>query len=199
MTRERVRFCGQIAGVGSASGVRVVVGRWHSSPYGAFADAMVERPDGHRVLVAPRQEIADFVSETYSFDEVRIEPFEVSGTNTWAVRSASLVLDLDVGTRTALGWLLRSVPRQLAQAPWWCACTDLVARLVVRGVRTRGDTGTRLEWYGATDHHRVTSAAGSFDGSDLGAMRAVQPTHFGFSSTPPQPSVTAVVTTIELR
>ena len=50
---SRLRFAGRIAGVGSTSGVRVVVGHWHSSPLGAFADVMVETASGHRVLLAP--------------------------------------------------------------------------------------------------------------------------------------------------
>src|SRR5690606_39583710 len=41
-----LRFRGRIAGWGTASGTRVVVGRWDASPFGAFADVMVERPDG---------------------------------------------------------------------------------------------------------------------------------------------------------
>ncbi len=198
MRGERVRFRGEIAGTGTTSGVRVVVGRWHTSPLGAFADAMVERADGHRVLVAPSHDVADFVAATYTFDEVRIEDVEVSGETTWQLQSSSLVLDLEVGGRTLLGRLLRLVPRRVAQAPWWCALTDVVARVVLRGVRTRGDTGDRLEWYGATDHRRLDAATGSFDGVELGAMCDGEATHFGFSSTPRRPSVTAVVTTIEL-
>ena len=78
---------GAIAGVGSTSGVRVVVGRWDRSPLGAFADAMVAEADGRRVLLAPSQEVADFVAATYSFDEVRIEPLtveDVLGAERWA-------------------------------------------------------------------------------------------------------------------
>ena len=198
--RRRLRFRGRIAGVGSTSGVRVVVGRWDATPLGSFGDAMVERPDGHRVLLAPSAEVADFIAATYTFDEVRIEPFTITGSPTaWAVRSDSLRLDLTTGRRTALGLLLAAVPDRVATATWWCALTDVVARLVLRGVRTRGDTGERREWYGATDHHALTSATGSFDGVDLGALAPVRPApRFGFSSTPPRPSVTRVVTTVEV-
>ena len=98
MTRQR--FEGRIAGVGSTSGVRVVVGRWERGPLGAFADAMVATPEGRRILLAPSQEVADFVAATYSFDEVRIEPFDVTGDATWQVRSPSLTLALAVGRRT---------------------------------------------------------------------------------------------------
>ena len=194
----RQRFTGAIAGVGSTSGVRVVVGRWDHSPLGSFADAMVATAEGRRVLLAPSQEVADFVAATYSFDEVRIEPFTAS--DSWEVRSPSLTLDLATGPRTGLGRLLRSVPRRLATAPAWCTVTDPVARVVLRGVRTRGSAGNgRREWYAATDHHAVLSMAGSFDGTDLGALAPVEPEPgFGFSSTPPRPSVTSLVTTVEV-
>ena len=197
---SRQRFTGEIAGVGSASGGRVVVGRWRTSPLGAFADAMVATAEGRRVLLAPSREVADFVAATYSFDEVRVEPVEVSGEDVWRVRSASLSLDVGVGRRTLLGRLLRLVPRRLATSPAWCTVTDPVARLVLRGVRTRGSAGNgRREFYAATDHLAVRSAAGTFDGVGLGALAPVSPEPgFGFSSTPARPSVTSLVTTVEV-
>lgn len=196
----RQRFEGAIAGVGSTSGVRVVVGRWDRSPLGVFADAMVAEASGHRVLLAPSQDVADFVAATYSFDEVRIEPISVEGASRWCVRSPSLTLDLELGHRTTLGRLLRTVPRAVGTSPAWCTVTDPVARVVMRGVRTRGSAGNgRREWYAATDHHVLRSATGSYDGVDLGALRPVSPEPgFGFSSTPERPSVTSLVTTVEL-
>lgn len=193
--RTRSRFRGAIAGIGTTSGVRVVVGRWDESPYGAFADAMVETAGGHRVLLAPSRVVADFVASTYTFDEVRVEPVAVDG---WRLRSPSLELELTVGRRTALGRLLRLVPRRWAESPAWCTVTDPVARVALRGVRTRGSAGNgRREWYGATDAHEVTAARGAFDRSDLGTLAPVHPApSFGFSSTPKRPSVTAVVTTV---
>ena len=50
MAPMRQRFEGFIAGVGSTSGIRVVVGHWPRSPFGSFTDAMVERADGRRTL-----------------------------------------------------------------------------------------------------------------------------------------------------
>lgn len=198
MTRSRFR--GFIAGAGSTSGVRVVVGHWPSTPLGPFSDAMVETAAGHRVLLAPRQEVADFIAATYVFDEVRIEPVTVTATDdVWLLRSPSLSLDLVVGGRTALGVALRVVPSRLAESPAWCTLTDPVARVVLRGVRTRGVAREgRREWYGATDTRAVTSVSGSFDGADLGSLAPVDPPcRFGFSSTPKRPSVTRVVTTVE--
>lgn len=198
MTRSQFR--GEIVGIGSTSGIRVVVGRWSSSPLGSFADVMVETAAGHRVLLAPSPEVAEFVAATYSFDAVRIEEVRVDETpdGGWSVTSASLALSVRLGGRTVLGRALRLVPRRVAESPAWCTLTDPVARVALRGVRTRGSAGAgRREWYGATDHRAVTRIAGSFDGVDLGELRPVlPPPRFGFSSTPPRPSITQVVTTV---
>jgi hypothetical protein len=195
--RVRQQFRGRIAGVGSTSGIRVVVGSWVDTPLGAFGDAMVETAEGHRVLLAPHQDAADFISATYSFDEIRSEEFQVD--DRWQVRSPSLYVDVTVGGRTPVGVALRAVPRRVAESPAWCALTDPVARVLLRGVRTRGTAGNdRREWYGATDAHRVTAVTGWFDGTDLGRLADVDPPcRFGFSSTPKRPSVTDVVTTVE--
>jgi hypothetical protein len=64
------RFVGEICGFGTTSGVRVVVGRWTTSPFGLFADAMVEHADGHRVLVAPTAAVAELVGAVYEFDDI---------------------------------------------------------------------------------------------------------------------------------
>ena len=195
----RRRFRGRIAGVGSSSGVRVVVGWWHESPFGAFGDAMVERADGHRVLLAPSDEVAALVSGTYVFDEVRVEAFTVDAVDSaWAVSSPSLALRLSVGGRMPLGRLLRVVPPVLARSPAWATLVDPVARVAMDGVRTRGVAREgRREFYGATDVHEVTSLEGRLDGIPLGDLRTVSPPcRFGFSSTPRHPSVVDVVTTI---
>ncbi len=200
MTRIRQQFRGRIAGVGSTSGTRVVVGHWTDTELGAFADAMVETAAGHRVLLAPHDDAADFIAATYTFDETRIEPFAVLETASgWQVRSPSLHLDLTIGGRTPLGIALRVVPARIAESPAWCTLTDPVARVALRGVRTRGTAGSdRREWYGATDTRRVVALVGTFDGADLGSLARVDPPcRFGFSSTPGTPSVTTVVTTVQ--
>lgn len=174
-----------------------MIGRWRETPLGPFADAMVETAAGHRVLLAPRQDVADLISATYTFDEIRLEPIEVAGP--WRVRSPSLRLDLTVGGRTPLGRLLRLIPARVAESPAWCAVTDPAARVLLRGVRTRGTAGQgRREWYGAMDVHRVDALSGAFEGRDVGGLADVDPPcRFGFSSTPRRPAVTSVVTTIE--
>lgn len=198
--RLRERFHGRIAGVGSASGVRVVVGRWDTSPWGAFADVMLEDATGHRVLLAPDDRVREFVASTYTFDEHVVESVTVDDVSGgWRVTTPSLSLELEVGDRTPLGALLGLVPARVATSPAWCSAVDPLARVVLRGVRTRGTAGNeRREWYGATSVRAVTGISGHWRGTDLGALRPVDPPcRFGFSSTPERPSVTDVVTTIE--
>lgn len=198
----RYRFTGHIAGVGSASGVRVVVGVWDDSPFGAFADAMVEDSNGHRILVAPSAAIAQFVAQTYTFDETRVEAFRADRTpQTLHVKSPSLSLVVEVGRRTPLGWLLRGIPGALGRHPAFATAVDPIARVALRGVRTRGTARAgRREWYAAGDHRRVTGLRGRWDGHDLGELAPVDPpTRFGFSSTPRTPALTAVTTTVQIE
>jgi hypothetical protein len=193
------RFRGTIAGVGSASGIRVVVGWWLESPYGAFADVMLAEADGTRVLLAPDDRVADFVAGTYTFDRVEVGPVSIGRTGaTVRVEAGALDLSYDVGRRAPLGRLLRLVPTALATSPGWSRVTDPVARVVLRGVRTRGSAGRgRTEIYGATDLHRIDRLTGTWQGRPLGGLRPVSPEpRFGFGSTPPAPSVTTLVTTV---
>ena len=196
----RERYQGRIAGVGTTSGTRLVVGHWTHTPLGAFADVMVERPDGHRVLLAPSPAVRDVIEATYVFDEVRVEEVAaVDHGDTWRVSSPSLDLTIEFGGRPGLGWLLRAVPAPVATSTWWATLVDPVAARVMDGVRTRGAARAgRREWYGATDLRHVAAASGAFDGLPLGSLAPVDPPcRFGFSSTPRTPSVTSVVTTIE--
>ena len=194
-----LKFCGTIAGLGSTSGVRVVVGWWQESPYGAFADVMLAEADGTRRLLAPSDEVAEFVAATYGFDVVEIGPVVVRrGGASVRVETGDLALTYEVGRRTPLGQALRLVPERVATSPAWCRVTDPVARVAMRGVRTRGSAGHgRTESYGATDHHRVEALHGTWRGGDLGRLASVLPEPgFGFGSTPVRPSVTSLVTTV---
>ncbi|MFJ4715266.1 hypothetical protein [Streptomyces sp. NPDC088785] len=198
---RRLRFDGWIAGAGTASGTRLVVGYWPRSPWGPFADVMVEATDGRRELLAPTAQVADFVAGTYSFDTVTHCPVTVEpGPAAWRVSAGPLRLRLTTGRRDPLGHLLRAVPRRVAAAPAWAAVCDLPARLLMPGVRTRGSAGGgRREWYAALDHRPLTAVDATWDGADLGALRPVDPpVRFGFGSVPRGPSLTRVVSTVEL-
>lgn len=194
------RFDGAIAGVGTASGTRLVLGVWPSSPFGFLVDAMVERPDGHRILIAPGADVARYIAATYHFDEVRVEPTALRFDGSWwTVSAASLQVSIKVARRTGLGWLLALVPRVVARRRAWCRLVDPLARLIRPGVSTHGTAGGgRHEWYCALDEHAITGLTASWEGADLGALRAVRPpVRFGFGSTPARPSLVRVTTFVD--
>jgi hypothetical protein len=196
------RFDGLIAGLGTAAGLRVVIGHWADSPLGRFTDVMLEQPDGHRVLLAPNERIAEYVSSTYQFDEVLVAAVHAVVDDTrWHVTAGPLEVDFQVGGRPSLGLLLRAVPRAVATAPRWITAIDVVARRVLPGVRTRGSAGGgRQELYAALDLHRVRAAEVRWRGADQGPLAPVAPpVRFGFGSTPRAPSVVRVVTLVATR
>jgi len=196
-----MRFDGWILGTGTTSGTRVVLGHWPRSPLGPFSDVMVQRPDGHRVLLAPSTEVAGFVAATYSFDEVRLVDVVVTRPDprTWTLTAGPLHLQATVGHRPALGLLLRAVPAPLARRPAWVGLVDTPARLLT-GLRTKGSAGNgRTEWYGVQDLHGLAAVTASWDGEPLGGVAPVQPpVTFGFGSVPPDPSVVRVTTTVQV-
>ncbi|MFJ2771085.1 hypothetical protein [Streptomyces sp. NPDC087300] len=197
----RLRFDGWIAGLGTSSGTRIVLGHWQHSPFGAFSDVMVELPTGERLLLAPTPRIAEFIRRTYTFDTVDVLPVaaHVAGA-AWAVAAGPLDLRFTTGRRGPLGLLLRAVPGALAGRPAWSALTDGPARALLSGVRTRGTAGQgRREWYGARDLRPVISLSAALDGQDLGALAPVEPpVRFGFGSVPRAPAATRITTTVAL-
>jgi hypothetical protein len=191
------RFDGSIVGLGTASGTRFVVGAWDDTPFGPITDVMIERADGHRVLIAPTVEVGRFLADTYGFDDVRVEPTTlVRDAGSWTVTSAALRLRVQPGRRTAVGALLRAVPRRVARSRTWCLLIDPAARLLRPGVRTIGTAGHgREERYCALDEHAVRTASVQWNGVDQGALAPIDPpVRFGFGSTPRRPSVVRVTT-----
>lgn len=214
-------FTGRIAGFGTTSGVRFVVGLWASSPFGAVTDVMVETVDGHRTLLAPTAALADYIAETYTFDEVRVLPVTRRATAAWVAGGADLVtveagrqdapdpdepgapggllrLELEVGGRPGLGRLLRAVPRGMAVRPAWLRLIDPVAAFLQPGVSTAGTAGGgRREYYGVTDVRAIDRVEGRWGPQELGAVAPLTPpVRFGFASAPAAPSIVEVTTTI---
>lgn len=162
----RLRFDGWIAGLGTASGTRVVLGHWPRSPFGPFSDVMLERPDGERLLLAPTRQTADFVSGTYVFDTVRVVPVDVRVVDgTWSITAGPLDLRFTTGRRRLLGLVLCAVPGVLARQPAWCtlisfppACCCPVSAPVAVRVRGAG-SGTEPGTCGRSTRCRGSSRA----------------------------------------
>jgi hypothetical protein len=179
-------FTGHVAGLGTSSGVRIVVGAWDESPYGPFADVMIEDASGHRTLLAARQTVADFVASAYSFDEVRIEPVSVERGAEWSVHTRSLQLRFTPGPRLWVAPFLGLVPSAVRRTATWAkVCSPFAGRLLP-GIQTYDSDGNgRTEWYAATDVRRLADARATWEGEELGELGPVEPAvRFGFASAP---------------
>lgn len=187
-------FTGHIAGIGTTSGTRLVIGSWPRSPFGSFTDVMIEDAAGHRILIAPSDEVADFVSTTYQFDETRIEPVSITTGDRWSVRTTTLEASFTPGDRLVVARLLAFVPPPLRASSTWARLCSPIASRVMPGVRTYGSAGHgRTEWYAARDVRHVSSATATLDGIDLGSLAPVTPpVRFGFASAPATPTLTAL-------
>ncbi len=150
-----------------------------------MTDVMWARPDGERVLVAGRPDVADLVSGIYHFDRVEILALTVTfdGRN----------LELEAGgvaltMRGGAGWRL---PFAGARPPWFTRWVEGWIARPLLGVRTYGvsPTGVR-QWYRAEEYRPVTEARASLDGVDLGPHGPfIVPVRFGFSGPPRRPSM----------
>jgi hypothetical protein len=197
----RTVFTGHIAGLGSSAGVRMVVGSWLISPFGQFADVMVETGAGERILLAPNDAVAEFVSSTYSFDAVEIGPVTVEHSeNNLAVTAPELDVTCHLGGPGAFDRLLRLVPGPIATAPLWFRAINPIAAHLMPGVHTAGTAGNgRREFYGVRRTRRLLDLHGAFRGTDLGGLAELRPpVRFGFSSAPAVPALVSVTTTIDL-
>jgi hypothetical protein len=198
---QRLVFIGHIAGLGTVAGVRMVVGSWLESPFGRFADVMVETADGQRVLLAPSREIAEFISATYTFDATEIGPVSVEhSSDGFAVSAPGLEVSARLGGPAPFDGLLRLVPRWLATAPGWLRVIDPAASRLIPGVRTAGSAGNgRREYYGVRRTRRIAAIDGTFRDGDLGGLAPLDPpVRFGFSSAPTTPQMVSVTTTIDV-
>ena len=196
----RVVFTGHIAGAGTASGLRIVVGRWDDSPFGSFTDVMLQTADEERVLLAPDEAVADFVSSTYHFDRVQLGGVSAEmGTDVLTVSAEDFAARIDIGGAAPVDALLRFVPRRLAASPRWLRVIDPLASRIVPGVHTYGTAGNdRVEYYGVRRSRRISAIDGHYRGVPFGGLAPLRPpVSFGFSSAPASPQIVAVTTTID--
>ena len=201
------RFHGRITAAAFASGEQLVIGAWHGSPFGPFADVMWVRPDGHRVLLAPSDEIAGYVGSLYAFDEVRVVPVIGRATATSvAVDAGPVEVRLTAGPRTWRSWVFAARPRRLRRWPGWIEFEDrLVGPLGsfllggAPGVRLAGRTpGGVREWYSIDDHRPVVAGALRIDGVDAGVLSELRPgLGVGLSDFPDAPASVTLTTLIE--
>ncbi len=146
-------------------------------------------------------EIAEFVSETYTFDRIELGPVEVKHERDgFTVRSTALSISGAPGWACAVRLAAALVPPALATSPAWLRAIDPMAARLVPGVRTAGSAGHgRREYYGVRRTRRIASARTVFRGVDLGGLTPLEPpVRFGFSSAPPTPQLVSVTTTIAL-
>ncbi|MEO2104515.1 MAG: hypothetical protein ABGZ36_02625 [Actinomycetota bacterium] len=199
-------FEGAITAAGFASGESVVVGSWARSPLGMCIDVMWRRPDGERILLAPRQEVADYIADLYAFDTVRVVPIEGRLLrDSLRVTAGPLQVSATLAARDWRSWLFALRPRALRRSPRWIAMEDRLARPFVgriigggEGVRAAGIApGGQQEFYGADDWRALTWASLTVGGEDAGPM-APLPADFGvgLSAFPTQPASVRVGTII---
>lgn len=191
----RIVLEGAIAGLAFESGDAFVAGVWDSGPLGPMTDVMWSQPGGRRVLLAPAEEVAAFVSSVYAFDETRVVPCRaLRSRHGFSLTAGDLLLEAQLGRPHPL-FALR--PRRLRRSLRWVRAEDALARrlgrIVIRGaegVRLHGTTpGGAEEWYRIDGYRPVVAARGTLDGVDLGSLTSLRSdVGFGFSGFPRRPA-----------
>ena len=183
---ELIRIRGSISSAGFAGGNRFVVGHWERSPIGPFGEVMWGTPDGQRILLAGNQEVADFVTSIYNFDDVRIGDLQTeSDGRVTTVEGLGLNLHLSGGIARVIPFsrplsFTRFVERPLAK--------------FLMGVETFGTSSRGVsEWYQAKQWRWVKSGTAVLDGNNLGELSNFsQPIEVGFSEPPTKPAIVSL-------
>ena len=155
---------------------------------GPLDDLMWARPDGRRVLVAPTDEGAAYVSGVYGFDEVVVGPLRVHlNGRSLDVHAPGLELELHLraGRAVVLPWARPAWFTRWVEAP-------IARRLLGVAVYGLSPSGVQ-EWYRAVSFRRVLAGWASIEGRDLGRLGPIDPpVGFGFSEPPRFPSMVGV-------
>ena len=142
---------------------------------------MWAKPDGTRVLIAPSEELGDFVSSLYSFDEVIVSPMEIERTE------KSIEVECDLG-RVCMKWGL-NVPLPFSRPRWFIANIEAPFARLFFGTKTHGITRNgRKEWYHVRGLSRMKSVELELEGRSSNQMTDMAPSAcFGFSNPPRMP------------
>ena len=183
-------FQGRITSSGFQTGDRIVVGAWNSSPFGTFTDIMWAKPDGTRVLIAPTQEIADYVTAMYSFDEVILEDI-VSREEGRSLSIKCKSMDLQFSWKKGF-----AIP--FKRSLLFISTVELFFARLIFSTRTYGLTrNNRKEWYAIDRVSNLSEATATILGEDAGVMTPMHPPcKFGFSEAPKKPASCEVRTHI---
>lgn len=182
------RLDGAIAAAGFASGDRIVIGMWESSPIGPFVDVMWAEADGWRTLFVPSARVAAFVTSIYHFDAVEID-------ETLAVHRDRQRLSASWGS-ASLEWTLGRAVRFPPRTSWIARRVEGPIARAFMGVEIIGVSPTGVaERYEAHRLRRITGGWAVVGGHDLGALGPPVPAcGFGFSEPPPFASITEITT-----
>lgn len=183
-------FKGRITSSAFESGDRIVVGTWKESIFGEFTDIMWAKKDGTRVLIAPTQEIADYVTAMYSFDQIIIEEVSTS--------QSECELSVNCNTMNLKFRWNRGFPIPFKRSLLFIGTIELFFARLIFSTRTYGLTNNnRQEWYAIDRVSHITNAAAEIGGKNAGEFGPMkEPCKFGFSEAPKKPSSCTVRTHI---
>ena len=185
-------FVGRITSCGFTSGDRLVIGHWKESPFGSFSDIMWAKPDGTKILIAPNQEIGDYISSMYEFDDIKIEEIRIE-ENTNQIRVETLEINCNFEWRNGISFLIKRRPL------WFVSSVEYLVGWLIFGTKTHGKTKNgKKEWYAVDRLSKLINAKAEINGEDLGEYTSFYPkANFGFSDPPKMPSSVLVRSHIE--
>jgi len=184
-------FVGRVTSTGFSSGDRTVIGDWSESPLGSFTNVMWAKPNGNRVLLSPSKAHAEYVSELYNFETVKVTEISIERDRRGISLSGG-------GLSIRVSW---GLPFTLPfwRPLWFIASFEALFGRIIFGTRTHGRTKNgRREWYSVRSISRILRAEASIDGNDLGNKRSFEvDACFGFSEPPSIPASITLKSYIE--
>jgi len=184
-------FTGRITSTGFSTGDRIVIGDWSDSPLGSFTNVMWAKPDGSRILLSPSEMHAEYVSELYNFEEVKVTEISVErGNKEVSIEGGGLSVRISWGV---------TFPIPFWRPLWFIASFEALFGRILFGTKTHGVTRNgRREWYSVRSLSRIVKAEASFEGEDLGGKKDFEiDACFGFSEPPSMPASVTLKSYIE--